>query len=116
MAIVRPDKRSGALDAFATMRKLLNGSLVQADTARALLDDMELNLGLATEGDLAKREAYLVVHMPPGEKEGHELGDCEGRGCLAAGGEEEDLTALGLADGEDPDTESQEETGGLPVK
>lgn len=106
MAIVRPDRRALAVADIATLRELTTATLVQTDAIRAGLEGLELKLGLAQEAEIDAREQYLVLHCPANDPEGHELGECMERGCMA--GTED--PALALAEGQEgPEDEGEGE-------
>lgn len=76
MAIVRNDRRDAALASVRELREGLQVCMRQLDSMQASLQDAELTLGLATEGEQAKRGDYLVMHYPEGAAVGHTLDEC----------------------------------------
>jgi hypothetical protein len=80
MAIVRTDKRPVALQLANDLRDGIMEGLRHFDGLQAGLESLELELGLATEGEQAQRAAYLVLHYPKGSDTGHTLDECS-EGC-----------------------------------
>lgn len=76
MGIVRTDKRPGALQLVKDMRSNIEGGMRQLDSMQAALESLELELGLATEGEQASRACYMVMHYPEGSDTGHSLDEC----------------------------------------
>ena len=76
MGIVRTDKRPGALQLVKDMRSNIEGGMRQLDSMQAALESLELELGLATEGEQASRASYMVMHYPEGSDTGHSLDEC----------------------------------------
>lgn len=104
MPIVRGDKRKTALQLLAEVRAQLRGLLTQADALQATIEGLELELGLANEGEQSTRDQLLVLHYPKGDDTGHCLDDCTDE-CVAA----EPLIDLG--EGDDTGKPSQDEIG-----
>ncbi len=104
MPIVRTDKRKTALQLLAETRAQLRGLLTQADALQATTEALELELGLANEGEQATRDQLLVLHYPKGDETGHCLDECTDE-CVAA----EPLTDLG--EGDETDKPSQDDIG-----
>jgi len=84
MAIIRTDKRLGALKRLAECRTLIDQALGVIDVLQDSIDDLEVDLGLASEGEQTTRERYAVMHFPAGNGEGHSMTQCETIGCDAA--------------------------------
>lgn len=82
MAIVRHDRRDSAIQGVTELREGIQGLMKQADAMQASLEDLEQVLGLASEGEQAKRDQYIVMHYPEGEDVGHTLDECPERGCV----------------------------------
>lgn len=76
MGIVRTDKRPGALQLVKDLRSNIEGAMGQLDSLQAGLESLELELGLATEGEQANRACYMVLHYPKGSDTGHTLDEC----------------------------------------
>ncbi len=76
MGIVRTDKRPGALALVKDLRSNIESTMGQLDSMQAELESLELELGLATEGEQAKRACYMVLHYPEGADVGHTLDEC----------------------------------------
>src|SRR5512136_1522209 len=76
MAIVRTDKRPAALQALKDLRSNIEGAMGQLDSLQAGLETLELELGLASEGEQAGRACYMVLHYPKGSDVGHTLDEC----------------------------------------
>jgi hypothetical protein len=111
MAIVRQDRRASAIDGFKEARSGAYESLRSIDGTLAALDDTELALGLATEGEQGQREQYIVMHFLKGDATGHTLDECDGKGCASQAADdvlaglesdtEDDTTSDGEGEGED---------------
>lgn len=104
MPIVRGDKRKTALQLLAETRAQLRGLLTQADALQATTEALELELGLANEGEQATRDQLLVLHYPKGDDTGHCLDECTDE-CVAS----DPLTDLG--EGDDTGKPSQDDIG-----
>lgn len=105
MAIVKSERRGIAIEQLAEARQALFETLQKVDTVQAVLDDLEVSLGLANEGEQAQREQYLVMHYRKGEAVGHTLDECDDAKCADTAAD--DLIA-GL---EDEEGEGEEEEG-----
>jgi hypothetical protein len=90
MPIVRQDKRQTAIKLLAETRAQLRGLLTQADALQATTEALELELGLANEGEQSTRDQLLVLHYPKGDDTGHCLDECTDE-CVA----EDSLVDLG---------------------
>lgn len=101
MAIVRQDRRAAAIESLSEARQGVYEGLRNHDASLAALDDLELSLGLATEGEQAQREQYLVMHFGKGDAVGHTLDECDGKGCGSQAADD-------ILEGLDDDTEAQE--------
>jgi hypothetical protein len=104
MGIVRTDKRPGALQLVKELRSNIEGSMGQLDSLQAGLESLELELGLATEGEQATRACYMVLHYPKGSDTGHTLDECTDD-CAA------DSVLEDLEDGEGEGEPSQDDKG-----
>lgn len=96
MAIVRPDKRQAAINTLAEIRMQLRGLMTQCDALQAHTETLELDLGLANEGEQANRDQCMVLHYPKGDDTGHPLDECT-EACIA----EESLNLLGEGGADD---------------
>lgn len=83
MAIVRTDKRPEALKLLAEINTQIGGLLMQADALQATAEALEVELGLASEGDQATRDQYMVTHYRKGDEVGHPVAECTDE-CAAA--------------------------------
>lgn len=104
MPIVRTEKRTTAIKLLAETRAQLRGLLTQADALQATTEALELELGLANEGEQSTRDQLLVLHYPKGSDTGHSLDECTDE-CVAA----EPLAELGEDGAEE--TEEPESAG-----
>lgn len=95
MPIVRTEKRETAIKLLAEIRAQLRGLLTQADALQAATEALEIELGLANEGEQSTRDQLLVLHYPKGSDTGHTLDECTDE-CVAA----EPMADLGEADEE----------------
>ncbi len=77
MPIVRSDRRNQAIADLREMRLQLRGLLTQADALQATCEAVELDLGLANEGEQATRDQLMVLHYRKGDEVGHPLDDCD---------------------------------------
>lgn len=76
MPIVRPDRRTVAIETLEEIRIQLRSLLSQADGLQASIECLEIDLGLANEGEQAARDQLLVMHYPKGKDIGHTLDEC----------------------------------------
>ena len=76
MSIVRSDKREQAIETMKESREQVKGLLVQADALQAILEELEIDLGLSNEGEQAGRDQCMVTHYPAGDDTGHPLDEC----------------------------------------
>jgi len=76
MAIVRNDKRQNAIESITEIRAGISDTLLRIDAIQASLEDLELSLGLASEGQQDGRERYAVTHFLKGENDGHSVDGC----------------------------------------
>ena len=90
MAIVRNDKRPEALKLTGELNTQIGGLLLQANALQASLEALEVELGLASEGDQATRDQYMVTHYRKGDEVGHPVAECTDE-CAAV----ESLEAIG---------------------
>jgi hypothetical protein len=88
MAIVRNDRRGTAIENIASARQAFHETLRTVDGGQAALDELELSLGLANEGEQAQREQYLVMHFGKGDATGHTLDECDDKGCADRGADD----------------------------
>ncbi len=103
MPIVRTDKRKTAMQLLEETRTQIRGLLAQADALQATTEALEIELGLANEGEQATRDQLLVLHYPKNDDTGHCLDECTEE-CAA----EDSLVALGEGDDKKP---SQDDIG-----
>ncbi len=82
MPIVRSDKRDRAIKLVGDTRAQLREILTHANELQATIEALELELGLANEGEQAGRDQMLVLHYPKGSDTGHTLDEC-GDECIA---------------------------------
>lgn len=97
MPIVRTDKRKTAMQLLAETRTQIRGLLTQADALQATTEALEIELGLANEGEQSTRDQLLVLHYPKNDDTGHCLDECTEE-CAA----EDSLVALGESDDDKP--------------
>jgi hypothetical protein len=76
MGIVKTEKRGIALKLVKDLRVSVEAVMRQADGLQATLESLELELGLANEGEQANRDSHLVLHYPEGSEVGHTLDEC----------------------------------------
>ena len=81
MSIVRSDRRPDALASFGEAHANLRQALVACDAQQASLEDLEINLGLASTETIDTRDRMCVMHFPAGATEGHTLDLCEELEC-----------------------------------
>lgn len=105
MPIVRTEKRQTAIKLLVEIRAQLRGLLTQADALQASTEALEIELGLANEGEQSTRDQLLVLHYPKGNDTGHSLDECSDE-CIA----EDPLTELG--EGTTEETEGEPESTG----
>jgi len=96
MAIVRAEKRPVAIARLAEIRVMMRGALTQIDALQAEVEALEIDLGLANEGEQSNRDQCMVIHCRNGEEVGHCLDECTEE-CAA----EEPLTMLGEGPGQE---------------
>lgn len=104
MPIVRTDKRKTAMQLLEETRTQIRGLLAQADALQATTEALEIELGLANEGEQATRDQLLVLHYPKNDDTGHCLDECTEE-CAA----EDSLVALG--EGDEDKKPSQDDIG-----
>lgn len=99
MGIVRSDKRPEAKKLIAEVTTQVGGLLMQADALQATVEALEVELGLATEGEQATRDQYMVTHYRKGDEVGHPIAECTDD-CAAM----DSMEAIGEGeDGKDPE-------------
>jgi hypothetical protein len=76
MPIVRTDKRQNAIKLLAELRNQVRGLLTQGDALQAIIEALELELGLGNEGQQATRDQLMVLHYKEGDDTGHPLDEC----------------------------------------
>ena len=76
MAIVKAERRQGAIDLLSEIRIQMRGLLTQADALQATIEGLELQLGLTTEQEQSTRDQLIVLHCRKGEETGHSLDEC----------------------------------------
>lgn len=76
MPIVKQEKRETTIRLLADMRAQIRNVLAQADSLQATCETLELELGLANEGEQSARDQLLVLHYGKGDETGHPLEDC----------------------------------------
>jgi hypothetical protein len=100
MSIVRSDRRPDAISTITEAQESARKALILADEQQAALDDLEVILGLSTEGNIAARDRLCVMHFPAGDKEGHTLDVCVDLGCALTDNEHDRaLEDIGADDG-----------------
>jgi hypothetical protein len=75
---------------MAEIRMQIRGLMTQADALQAQCEGLELDLGLANEGEQAARDQCMILHYLKGDDTGHPLDECTDA-CIA----EESLNVLG---------------------
>lgn len=100
MAIVKADRRQGAIDLLSEVRIQMRGLLTQADALQATAEALELQLGLTNEQEQSTRDQLLVLHYRKGEESGHTLDECTDE-CAAV----DSLDALGESGPDTPEPE-----------
>lgn len=107
MGIVRPDKRKAAIEHVAELNAQLRGLLATADALQATIESLEVELGLANEGEQASRDQFMVMHYRRNEDTGHLLSECSEK-CA----EDDSMKAVGEGDDEpEKDKPSQDDIG-----
>lgn len=76
MGIVRSDKRQTSIELLKELHSQIESAMRILDSLQASAESLELELGLASEGEQAQRAQYLVMHYPTGEDKGHSLDEC----------------------------------------
>lgn len=107
MAIVRQDKRPQAIASLAEVRRQLRGVLHTVDALQAQIEAIELDLGLANEGEQAQRDQCMVLHYPAGSDVGHVLSDCTEACVTAEDASEEAGRIIDSLEGPGADDEAQ---------
>ena len=105
MGIVRGDKRKTAIALLVEIRIQIRGLLTQVDALQATTEALEIELGLANEGEQATRDQLLVLHYPKNDDTGHCLDECTEE-CAA----EDSLVDLGEGE-DDKGKPSQDDIG-----
>jgi len=98
MAIIKAERRQGAIDLLSEVRIQLRGLLTQADALQATCEALEVQLGLTTEQEQNTRDQLIVLHCRKGEEAGHTLDEC-GDECAAV----DSLDILGEAGPDEPE-------------
>lgn len=106
MPIVRSDKRQTAIALLKNLRVNIEETMRQCDGLQALAESLELELGLASEGEQSQRPTFMVLHYPKGSEVGHTLDECTDE-CAA----DEVLEDLGESTDTDEDEASQDDRG-----
>jgi hypothetical protein len=100
MAIVKAERRQGAIELLSEIRIQMRGLLTQADALQATIEGLELQLGLTTEQEQTTRDQLIVLHCREGEETGHSLDECDDK-CAAV----ESLDMLGESGPDTPEPE-----------